>query len=117
MNSHSLDTITLKQGHGTTARWRAPGDVQWCPRGVGFIFGSSKDMSCRFEHPGGVERYSGTISKFGIDIGITGKAYMRWAVLAPRTNLQPGALEGGAARGGARLRIALSSSCGRGARA
>ena len=62
--------------------------------GVGFIFGSSKDMSCRFEHPGGVERYSGTISKFGIDIGITGKAYMRWAVLAPRTNLQPGALEG-----------------------
>ena len=62
--------------------------------GIGFIFGSSKDMSCRFEHPGGIERYSGTISKFGLDIGITGKAYMKWAVLAPRTNLQPGALEG-----------------------
>ena len=62
--------------------------------GIGFIFGSSKDMSCRFEHPGGVERYSGTISKFGLDIGVTGKAYMKWAVLAPRTNFQPGALEG-----------------------
>ncbi|MEM7424809.1 MAG: DUF992 domain-containing protein [Pseudomonadota bacterium] len=62
--------------------------------GIGFIFGSSKEMNCRFEQAGRVERYTGSISKFGLDIGVTGKAYMAWAVFAPRTNLDPGALQG-----------------------
>lgn len=62
--------------------------------GIGFIIGSSKGMLCKFEQVGNVERYSGNIRKFGLDIGVTGKSYIAWAVFAPRTNLQPGALAG-----------------------
>ncbi len=62
--------------------------------GVGFIFGSSKALDCVFEQANNQERYSGKISKFGIDIGVTGKSYIAWAVFAPRTNLNPGALTG-----------------------
>ena len=62
--------------------------------GIGFIIGSSKGLTCKFEQAGNVERYTGSISKFGLDIGVTGKSYIAWAVFAPRTNLQPGALAG-----------------------
>ena len=63
--------------------------------GVGFVFGSSKDMSCLFNRTDGVaERYAGTINKYGIDIGFTKEAQMVWLVFAPGT-LQPGALSGG----------------------
>lgn len=63
--------------------------------GTGFIFGSSKSLSCAFEAPNGeTERYVGQIRKFGIDIGVTGPATMAWAVLAPTANLGEGALAG-----------------------
>ena len=62
--------------------------------GVGFIFGSSKDLSCLFTRTNGVaERYKGTIKKFGIDIGFTKEAQMVWLVFAPG-NIGPGALSG-----------------------
>lgn len=53
--------------------------------GVGLILGSSKSMTCRFRPAGGgrTERYTGRISRLGIDIGVTKKAYMTWAVFAP----------------------------------
>lgn len=52
--------------------------------GVGLILGSSKKMTCRFSPAGGgrVERYTGSISRLGIDIGFTTKSYMTWAVFA-----------------------------------
>jgi hypothetical protein len=63
--------------------------------GVGYVFGSSKDMSCLFNRTDGVaERYAGTINKYGVDIGFTKEAQMVWLVFAPGT-LQPGALSGG----------------------
>ena len=38
--------------------------------GTGLIFGSSKDVSCRFYREGHTtERYNGEINKIGIDIG------------------------------------------------
>src|SRR3546814_20426594 len=50
--------------------------------GVGFIFGSSKDISCVFTKPDGTaERYSGEIDKHGVDIGFNSEGYMVWAVL------------------------------------
>jgi hypothetical protein len=62
--------------------------------GVGFIFGSSKDISCVFTKPDGTaERYHGEIDKYGVDIGFTGEGYMVWAVFAPG-QVQPGALAG-----------------------
>lgn len=63
--------------------------------GPGFVFGSSKDLRCRFESAGGkAERYVGTINKFGVDIGFTGDAVLTWAVLAPTTKVTAGALAG-----------------------
>lgn len=63
--------------------------------GVGFIIGSSKDMFCTFTHTSGQrERYTGTIRKFGIDIGVTEKTYIAWAVFAPSADVPRGALAG-----------------------
>src|SRR5262245_5331976 len=63
--------------------------------GPGFVFGSSKDLECKFEGINGLkEPYHGSITKFGIDIGFTGSSYMVWTVLAPSSNVPDGALVG-----------------------
>lgn len=63
--------------------------------GAGFIFGSSKDLTCSYEPTKArVERYAGTVSKWGVDIGYTGKGKLVWAVFAPSSDVRPGALEG-----------------------
>jgi hypothetical protein len=52
--------------------------------GVGFIFGSSKDIDCIFKHANGdTERYHGEINKYGVDIGFTTEGRIIWAVFAP----------------------------------
>jgi hypothetical protein len=52
--------------------------------GMGFIFGSTKDIECLFARTDGVaEPYHGTIKRFGIDIGFTKEAHIIWVVLAP----------------------------------
>jgi hypothetical protein len=62
--------------------------------GMGFIFGSSKDISCLFTRTDGVaERYTGSINKYGVDIGFTKEAQMVWLVFAPG-NIAKGALAG-----------------------
>jgi hypothetical protein len=62
--------------------------------GVGLILGSSKGMNCIF-HPvsGRPEDYTGSVTKLGIDIGVTGTTYIAWAVFAPG-KVNRGALEG-----------------------
>lgn len=66
--------------------------------GAGFVFGSTKQLECVFD-PADENRpdetYFGTISKFGIDIGVTGPSVITWAVLAPTVDYhEPGALAG-----------------------
>lgn len=62
--------------------------------GVGMIIGSSKSIDCYFEGTiGSREHYTGSIGKFGLDVGVTGKAVMAWAVFAPG-KLKAGALAG-----------------------
>lgn len=56
--------------------------------GIGLLVGSSKAVSCEFkQRTGKVERYTGTIGKLGLDVGITGKSYLSWIVVntAPTT--------------------------------
>jgi hypothetical protein len=50
--------------------------------GMSFIVGSQKSVLCTFapEPPGPEQVYSGSISKFGLDIGATGGGVMVWAV-------------------------------------
>ncbi len=66
--------------------------------GVGFIFGSSKNMTCRFLPANSSlaqESYRGTINKFGIDLGVTSKTVIAWTVVAAESDVfQSGALAG-----------------------
>ena len=63
--------------------------------GLGLIITSSKDMQCVFTSASGQsEPYSGTISKFGLDIGVTDKGVLAWDVFAPSEGPKPGALAG-----------------------
>lgn len=64
--------------------------------GVGMIIGSNKDISCTFKQRSGkVERYTGTIGKLGIDIGVTRKTYLSWVVVnTAATRVGDGALAG-----------------------
>ena len=63
--------------------------------GWGFIVGSSKGMLCNYA-PNGRQRdnYTGSISKFGVDIGYTGSGVIVWDVVAPTSDVRPGALAG-----------------------
>jgi hypothetical protein len=62
--------------------------------GIGFVFGSSKDLSCLFTRTNGTaEKYTGSIKKFGIDVGFTKEAQMVWLVFAPGS-IAPGAVAG-----------------------
>ena len=64
--------------------------------GWGFVFGSSKDLHCTFRPTGSlhVEHYTGSISKFGVDIGYTEGGVLIWGVVAPSSDLKAGALQG-----------------------
>ena len=50
--------------------------------GMSFIVGSQKSVVCTFasEPPGPQQVYSGSITKFGLDVGATGGGVMVWAV-------------------------------------
>jgi hypothetical protein len=63
--------------------------------GWGFLIASSRDLKCEF-HPtdGPSEHYRGTVSKFGLDLGYTTGGELVWDVVAPQTDLEPGALAG-----------------------
>lgn len=65
--------------------------------GWGFVFGSSKDLHCNFSPSarGIGERYVGSVSKFGVDVGYTSGGILVWDVVAPTTTIRRGALAGG----------------------
>jgi hypothetical protein len=61
--------------------------------GVGYIIASAKAVDCTFRSGSRVEHYHGVIRKFGVDIGITDKTSIAWAVFAPGS-VKRGALKG-----------------------
>jgi Protein of unknown function (DUF992) len=63
--------------------------------GSGFVFGSSKELDCTFKGVNGAsDHYRGTITKYGLDLGFTGKSKILWTVFAPSADLPSGALAG-----------------------
>ncbi len=63
--------------------------------GWGFVFGSTKDLRCVFrQNDRKAVHYSGSINKFGVDIGYTEGGVLVWEVVAPTSDVRPGALEG-----------------------
>lgn len=79
--------------------------------GEGFIFGSTKSIACTYTPSDSSlpsETYSGEIKRYGIDIGFTEKADMKWAVLAKTAGAYgPGALAGHYGGVGAEVTAAL----------
>ncbi|MFM9841916.1 MAG: DUF992 domain-containing protein [Dongiaceae bacterium] len=73
---------------------------------VSFIFGSSRDIFCTYTPQGTkrVDRYSGTIEQYGLDIGYRENGVMLWGIIAPTGDVGPGALAG--SYGGASASVA-----------
>ena len=63
---------------------------------VSFIFGSSRDMVCTYAPGAGkrIDRYSGKVKKFGVDIGYQESGVILWGVIAPTNDVGPGSLAG-----------------------
>lgn len=81
--------------------------------GWGFVFGSSRTMNCVFSSGANhTELYRGRISKFGVDVGYQRAAVLVWTVLAPTTDVAPGALAGafGGATAGATVGVGGSAN-------
>lgn len=64
--------------------------------GVGLVIGSQKTYGCRFSTTSGkrIQNYDATVTKIGLDIGVTGKSTMVWTVFAATADVRPGLLRG-----------------------
>jgi hypothetical protein len=82
--------------------------------GFGFIIGSQRSVICTFSPDGGgrPEVYTGTISRFGLDIGATAGGHMVWGVFAEYAGPRPGVLAGDyvGATGEATLAVGLGAN-------
>jgi Protein of unknown function (DUF992) len=64
--------------------------------GFGLIIGSQQTLNCAFRmaFPGPPEFYIGTLTKVGLDLGVTAGGVMVWTVYAPTSQPTGGALAG-----------------------
>jgi len=64
--------------------------------GVGYVVTSNKGLDCTFRssRDGSKERYTGVVTKLGLDVGETNQGEMVWAVFAPSHSHEDGALAG-----------------------
>lgn len=64
--------------------------------GTGLIIASHKGLDCTYKpsRGGHKERYTGIISKIGVDLGITHQGSLQWAVLAVSRDYEGGRLAG-----------------------
>jgi hypothetical protein len=62
---------------------------------VGLIVGSKEALECAFQPTSGRrQRYAGTITRIGVDLGVRGASTMVWTVLLSTGGLSEGALNG-----------------------
>jgi uncharacterized protein DUF992 len=64
--------------------------------GIGLILIEKQSMTCTFRRTGGgtVERYTGTINEYGIELGGVARGHLVWAVAAETQGIPAGALAG-----------------------
>ena len=106
----ALSALAAPQARAQNATVRAGYLTCHVSSGWGFIFGSSRSVACSYAmQPGYTEFYTGSITKFGADIGYLSSAVMLWAVLAPTTNLGQGALAGTYGGGTASAAVGLGA--------
>jgi len=82
--------------------------------GFGFVLGSSRSVNCTFAPAGGglPQHYTGSIDKFGVDIGYLQGGVLIWTVFAPTANVALGSLAGrfGGATGSATVGVGLGAN-------
>jgi hypothetical protein len=62
---------------------------------VSFIIGSKRILECTFKSVRGYRAvYEGSIRRWGLDLGVTGRNVLLWSVLAPTSAPRPDALNG-----------------------
>jgi hypothetical protein len=88
----ALPNISVAQGTDRTKVGSLNCDISG---GIGVIIASKKNLTCVFTPaaPGPREVYTGSITKFGLDVGATSGGQMVWSVFAP-SNKKFGALAG-----------------------
>lgn len=75
--------------------------------GVGWIIGSTKTANCVFRSSRGWrDYYLGSITRLGVDVGVTNGTKIVWAVFAPG-QVKRGSLAGGYAGAGAEATIGV----------
>ena len=63
--------------------------------GWGYVIASSRDLDCTYRpNRGEPDRYVGSMSKLGVDIGYTQNGVLIWDVVAPTSDTRAGALQG-----------------------
>ena len=65
--------------------------------GAGYVLGSAKEVDCVFRSTRNgepVDQYAGVIRKLGIDVGVTTRGRLIWAVFAPTAGYHQGSLAG-----------------------
>ena len=73
--------------------------------GIGLIVGSQKSTVCTFNtRRGRNERYVGFIRRFGLDVGVTRRGVLAWAVLSGGS-VAPGSLAGSYVGGAAEATV------------
>lgn len=81
---------------------------------VGLLVGSRQHMRCVFRSnaTGQNYHYTGTITRLGLDVGITGGGRLFWGVFAPTSHIGPGTLRGTyvGASGNASLGLGLGAN-------
>jgi hypothetical protein len=111
-----IGTIAAGIGSGNAAESGVKAGYLKCDveGNVSFVFGSSRDVSCTYtpDGRGRVDRYSGTIDKYGVDIGYLENGVILWGVIAPTNDVGPGALAGnyGGVTGGATLGVGVGAN-------
>ena len=88
----ALPAPSIAQGRERTKVGSLTCDIS---TGIGLIITSKKELTCMFtpSQPGPREVYTGSITKFGLELGATAGGEMIWVVYAP-TNRRLGALAG-----------------------
>lgn len=77
--------------------------------GLGLIIGSSKEINCLYRPTRGrAERYQGAIRHIGLDVGVTARGVMIWAVFAP-SRPGPFALAGNYVGGSAEATVGVGA--------
>lgn len=81
---------------------------------VGLLIGSRQHMRCvfRLNETGQTYNYSGTITRLGLDVGLTGGGRLFWGVFAPTSHVGHGTLRGNyvGASGNASLGVGLGAN-------